>query len=162
MGIGACLDRNGLRPSRYYVTSDDRVILASEAGVLDVPAEMVIHKGRLEPGACVWIDTEEGRVVSDDEIKDTISTARPYRKWLNDFMINLEDLPDPQYLEEQRSSIHGKEVKRSFNDNAHSDIPMKICDSSSKPMARNGVEPIGSMGNDTPLAVLSDQPVLLF
>ncbi len=95
VGIGATLDRNGLRPSRYYVTNDDRVILASEVGVLDIPPENVVQKGRLEPGRMLWIDTEEGRIVSDEEIKHTIASARPYRKWLKEFMVDLEDLPDP-------------------------------------------------------------------
>ncbi len=94
-GIGATLDRNGLRPSRYYVTNDDRVILASEVGVLDMPPEIIVHKGRLEPGRMLWIDTEEGRIISDEEIKHEIASARPYRKWLNEFMVDLEDLPDP-------------------------------------------------------------------
>lgn len=162
IGIGACLDRNGLRPSRYYVTSDDRVILASEVGVLDVPAENVIKKGRLEPGRMLWVDTEEGRIVSDEEIKHNISTARPYRKWLNEFMINLESLPDPVNLEVERKKEgyeRSQDVlkrQRAFG-YTYEDLRVII-----GPMAKNGVEPIGSMGNDTPLAVLSDKPVLLF
>ncbi len=162
VGIGACLDRNGLRPSRYYVTSDDRVILASEVGVLDVPAENVVKKGRLEPGRMLWVDTEEGRIVSDEEIKHNISIARPYRKWLNEFMINLEDLPDPINLEVERKKEgyeRSQDVlkrQRAFG-YTYEDLRVII-----GPMAKNGVEPIGSMGNDTPLAVLSDKPVLLF
>ena len=162
VGIGACLDRNGLRPSRYYVTSDDRVILASEVGVLEIPPENVIKKGRLEPGRMLWVDTEEGRIVSDEEIKHTISTARPYRKWLNEFLVNLEDLPDPINLEVERkkdSYERSQEVlkrQRAFG-YSYEDLRVII-----GPMAKNGVEPIGSMGNDTPLAVLSDKPVLLF
>ncbi len=162
VGIGACLDRNGLRPSRYYVTSDDRVILASEVGVLDVPAENVVKKGRLEPGRMLWVDTEEGRIVSDEEIKHNISIARPYRKWLNEFMINLEDLPDPVNLEVERKKEgyeRSQDVlkrQRAFG-YSYEDLRVII-----GPMAKNGVEPIGSMGNDTPLAVLSDKPVLLF
>lgn len=162
VGIGACLDRNGLRPSRYYVTSDDRVILASEVGVLDVPAENVVKKGRLEPGRMLWVDTEEGRIVSDDEIKHNISTARPYRKWLDEFMINLESLPDPVNLEVERKKEgyeRSQDVlkrQRAFG-YSYEDLRVIIA-----PMAKNGVEPIGSMGNDTPLAVLSDKPVLLF
>ena len=162
VGIGACLDRNGLRPSRYYVTSDDRVILASEVGVLDVPAENVVKKGRLEPGRMLWVDTEEGRIVSDEEIKHNISTARPYRKWLNEFMINLESLPDPINLDVERKKEgyeRSQDVlkrQRAFG-YTYEDLRVII-----GPMAKNGVEPIGSMGNDTPLAVLSDKPVLLF
>ena len=95
VGIGATLDRNGLRPARFYVTSDDRVIHASEVGVLDVPPEMIVRKGRLEPGRMLWIDTEEGRIIDDSEIKHTIASARPYRKWLKEFNVDLENLPDP-------------------------------------------------------------------
>ncbi len=162
VGIGACLDRNGLRPSRYYVTKDDLVILASEVGVLDVPPENVIKKGRLEPGRMLWIDTEEGRIISDDEIKHKITTARPYRKWLDEFMINLEDLPDPKYFDDFKNWNQGERSlnllkrQRAFG-YTNEDLRVLI-----EPMARNGVEPIGSMGNDTPLAVLSDKPVLLF
>ncbi len=162
VGIGACLDRNGLRPSRYYVTKDDLVILASEVGVLDVPPEKVIKKDRLEPGRMLWIDTEEGRIISDDEIKHKIATARPYRRWLDEFMISLEDLPDPKYFDEVKNWNQGERSQnllkrqRAFG-YTHEDLRVLI-----EPMARNGVEPIGSMGNDTPLAVLSDKPVLLF
>jgi glutamate synthase (ferredoxin) len=162
IGIGACLDRNGLRPSRYYVTSDDRVILASEVGVLDVPPENVIKKGRLEPGRMLWVDTEEGRIVSDEEIKHNISTARPYRKWLNEFLINLEDLPDPVTLEVERKKEgceRSQDVLKRQRAFGYSYEDLRVIIS---PMAKNGVEPIGSMGNDTPLAVLSDKPVLLF
>lgn len=162
IGIGACLDRNGLRPSRYYVTNDDRVILASEVGVLDVPPENVIKKGRLEPGRMLWVNTEEGGIVSDEEIKRTISSARPYRKWLNEFMINLEDLPDPVSIEAEPKKEGAARTQdllrrqRAFG-YTYEDLRILI-----GPMAKNGVEPIGSMGNDTPLAVLSDKPVSLF
>jgi glutamate synthase (NADPH/NADH) large chain len=96
VGIGATLDRNGLRPARYYVTDTDLVILASEVGVLDLPPESIVKKGRLEPGRMLWIDTEDGRIVSDDEIKHEIASSRPYRRWLKEFMVDLEDLPDPE------------------------------------------------------------------
>ncbi len=162
VGIGACLDRNGLRPSRYYVTDDDRVILASEVGVLDIPPENVVKKGRLEPGRMLWVDTEEGRIISDDEIKQKICLARPYRKWLNEYMINLEDLPDSKSLEElmgqHRGDPHAELVQRQrVFGYTYEDLRMII-----SPMAKNGEEPIGSMGNDTPLAVLSDKPVLIY
>ena len=162
IGIGACLDRNGLRPSRFYVTRDDQVILASEVGVLDVAPEKVIQKGRLEPGRMLWIDTEEGRIISDEEIKHGIASARPYRKWLDEFMIDLEDLPDPKYGDEVSGlSQNGLgqvllNRQKAFGYTTE-DLRMLI-----GPMAKNGVEPIGSMGNDAPLAVLSDKPVLLF
>lgn len=165
VGIGAILDRNGLRPSRYYVTSDDRVILASEVGVLDIPAEKIVKKGRLEPGRMLWVDTEEGRIISDDEIKHTIASARPYRKWLNEFMINLDDLPEPKPSVSGKANAevdpidHSKRVlqnQRAFG-YTFEDLRKII-----SPMAQNGVEPIGSMGNDTPLAVLSERPEPLF
>src|SRR5437773_10111457 len=98
--IGAVLDRNGLRPSRYYVTKDDRVILASEVGVLDVPAEQVLQKGRLQPGRMFLIDTAQGRIVDDAEIKGRIATERPYRVWLEENLVRLEELPDPPQVHE--------------------------------------------------------------
>jgi len=165
VGIGATLDRNGLRPSRYYITGDDRVILASEVGVLDIPHELVIKKGRLEPGRMLWVDTEEGRIISDEEIKHSIASARPYRKWLKEFMINLEDLPDPPL-----PPLAGIDRQFEFQDSdkaiityqhafgyTYEDLRVII-----GPMAQNSIEPVGSMGNDTPLAVLSDHPHLLY
>ena len=165
VGIGATLDRNGLRPSRYYITSDDRVILASEVGVLNIPPELIVQKGRLEPGRMLWIDTEEGRIVSDDEIKHTIASARPYRKWLKEFMVDLEDLPDPPVpplaginrdLEYDDSDKTVLTYQHTFG-YTYEDLRIII-----GPMAKNGIEPLGSMGNDTPLAVLSDRPQLLY
>ncbi|HCE18520.1 MAG TPA: glutamate synthase large subunit [Anaerolinea thermolimosa] len=165
VGIGATLDRNGLRPSRYYVTSDDRVILASEVGVLDIPPEMIVKKGRLEPGRMLWIDTEEGRIVSDEEIKHTIASARPYRKWLNEFMVTLEDLPDPPVppLGGIGKDLTGPDREQKLHQYQQSfgytfeDLRVILT-----PMARDGIEPVGSMGNDTPLAVLSNRPQLLY
>jgi glutamate synthase (ferredoxin) len=164
-GIGATLDRNGLRPSRYYVTNDDRVIHASEVGVLEIPPDQIVQKGRLEPGRMLWIDTEEGRIISDDEIKREIASARPYRKWLNEFMVDLEDLPDPpvpgmagigQDLDEPDRDRKVLQYQHAFG-YTFEDLRVIL-----DPMARNGVEPLGSMGNDTPLAVLSDKPQLLY
>jgi glutamate synthase (ferredoxin) len=153
--IGASLDRNGLRPSRYYVTKDDLVIMASEAGVLDVPPENVLYKGRLQPGRMFFIDTEEGRIVADEEIKNTIATEHPYRQWLDQHMIELGQLPEPPHLPEpghdtvlQRQQAFGYTFE---------ELRMLMV-----PMARDGVEAIGSMGTDTPLAVLSDKPQNLF
>ncbi len=164
-GIGATLDRNGLRPSRYYVTSDDRVILASEVGVLDLPPEIILHKGRLEPGRMLWIDTEEGRIISDDEIKHEIASARPYRKWLKEFLVDLEDLPDPPVppLAGIGKDLEGPDRDKKVLQYQHTfgytfeDLRMIL-----SPMAKNAIEPVGSMGNDTPLAVLSDKPQLLY
>ena len=165
IGIGATLDRNGLRPSRYYITSDDLVIHASEVGVLDIPPEMIVKKGRLEPGRMLWVDTEEGRIISDDEIKHGIASARPYRKWLNEFMVCLEDLPDPpvpamggigrDLLEPDRD----KKVLQYQHGFGYTFEDLRVIIG---PMAKNGIEPIGSMGNDAPLAVLSDKPQLLY
>ncbi len=165
VGIGATLDRNGLRPSRYYVTNDDRVILASEVGVLDIPPECVVKKGRLEPGRMLWIDTEEGRIISDEEIKHKITSARPYRKWLNEFMVDLEDLPDPPVpaLGGIGEDLTGPDRARKVLQYQHTfgytfeDLRVII-----GPMAQNGIEPLGSMGNDAALAVLSDRPQLLY
>src|SRR5439155_9142494 len=98
--IGAVLDRNGLRPSRYYVTKDDLVIMASEVGVLDVPPERVLLKGRLQPGRMFLVDTEEGRIVADDELKQRIATEQPYRAWLKNNLVRLADVPDPGILAE--------------------------------------------------------------
>ena len=153
--IGAVLDRNGLRPSRYYVTKDDLVIMASEVGVLDVPAERVLQKGRLQPGRMFLIDTEEGRIVSDDELKLKIATQRPYRAWLDENLIRLADVPDPGILPEgdhdtvtQRQQAFGYTFE---------DLRILML-----PMARDGTEAVGSMGTDTPLAVLSNKSQPLF
>jgi len=98
--IGAVLDRNGLRPSRYYVTKDDLVIMASEVGVLDVPSDRVLLKGRLQPGRMFLVDTEEGRIVADEEIKQKIASEHPYRDWLNANLIKLADVPEPGFSTE--------------------------------------------------------------
>jgi glutamate synthase (ferredoxin) len=164
-GIGATLDRNGLRPLRYYVTNDDRVILASEVGVLDIPPETIVHKGRIEPGRMLWIDTEEGRIISDEEIKHEICSARPYRKWLNEYMVDLENLPDPPVppLGGIGQDLDGPDRDKKVLQYQHSfgytyeDLRLIIGH-----MAKNGIEPIGSMGNDAPLAVFSDRPQPLF
>src|SRR2546421_5815725 len=153
--IGAVLDRNGLRPSRYYVTKDDLVIMASEVGVLDVPPDRVLEKGRLQPGRMFLIDIEQGRIVADEEIKKSIATAHPYRQWLDQHMMELAHLPDPPHLPEpshetvlQRQQAFGYTLE---------DLRILMV-----PMARDGVEAVGSMGTDTPLAVLSDKPQSLF
>lgn len=153
--IGAVLDRNGLRPSRYYVTSDDMVIMASEAGVLEIEPERVIEKGRLQPGRMFLVDTEQGRIVADEEIKNTIAADKPYRQWLDEYMVSLSTLqaapalasePHENVVQRQRAFGYTLEALR---------ILMA-------PMALQGVEATGSMGNDTPLAVLSDRSQNLF
>ena len=150
--IGATLDRNGLRPSRYCVTSDDRVIMASETGVLPIDPSLIIEKGRLQPGKMFVVDMEQGRIISDDELKHDICSRKPYGEWLNKYKIRLEELPDPRvmftHLEHDQVFKYQKAFGYSTED----------LDTIIAPMALDGKEPIGSMGTDVPLAVLSDQP----
>ena len=153
--IGACLDRNGLRPSRYYVTKDDLVIMASEAGVLDIPPERVAIKGRLQPGRMFLVDLEQGRIVADEELKNKFARAQPYQKWLAEHHVPLETLPEPPDVHPadyatilQRQQAFGYTFE---------DLRFII-----GPMANDGVQPLGSMGTDTPLAVLSNKPQLLY
>ncbi|HEY8510045.1 MAG TPA: glutamate synthase large subunit, partial [Steroidobacteraceae bacterium] len=153
--IGAILDRNGLRPSRYYVTKDDLVIMASEAGVLDVPPENVLLKGRLQPGRMFLVDTAQGRIVDDEEIKRTICNERPYREWLNQYLVHLKDLPPaPEIPASDPETLLQRQIAFGYT---FEDQRVLI-----EPMAKNGVEAVGSMGNDTPLAVLSTRPRLLY
>ncbi|MBI3312629.1 MAG: glutamate synthase large subunit [Candidatus Omnitrophica bacterium] len=153
--IGATLDRNGLRPSRYYVTKDNLVIMASEVGVLEVAPENVLHKGRLQPGRMFLIDTEEGRIVADDEIKKKISTAQPYRVWLKENLIKLDELPEAQHIQEpDHKTVLTRQQAFGYT---FEDLRILMA-----PMAKDGVEPVGSMGTDTPLAVLSNRPQLLY
>ncbi len=153
--IGACLDRNGLRPSRYYVTKDDLVIMASEAGVLPIEPERVAVKGRLQPGRMFLVDTVEGRIVADEELKNKYATAHPYQKWLDEHHVLLKDLPDPEKGTEPE---HRKILQRQqcFG-YTFEDLRFIV-----GPMARDGQQPLGSMGTDTPLAVLSQKPQLLY
>ncbi|MCI0748669.1 MAG: glutamate synthase large subunit [Verrucomicrobia subdivision 3 bacterium] len=153
--IGAVLDRNGLRPSRYYVTKDDMVIMASEVGVLDVAPERVLQKGRLQPGRMFLIDTEEGRIVADEEIKNKISSEHPYRAWLDQHMIELAHLPEPP----DHTELTHQTVLRRQQAFGYTFEDLRII---MAPMAKDGVEPVGSMGTDTPLAVLSDKPQSLY
>ncbi len=153
--IGACLDRNGLRPSRYYVTKDDLVIMASEAGVLDIAPERVAVKGRLQPGRMFLVDTQQGRIVADEELKLKFAREHPYQKWLDEHHVLLENLPEPVH---QRESDHGTVLERqqAFG-YTFEDLRLIV-----GPMGNDGVQPLGSMGTDTPLAVLSDKPQLLY
>ena len=153
--MGATLDRNGLRPSRYYVTKDDLVIMASEAGVLPIPPERVAFKGRLQPGRMFIVDMKEGRIVPDEEIKADIASQRPYRQWLDDNLIKLADIPDAGEVPhtDMDTLLHRqKAFGYTFEDQR------KIL----LPMAKDGVEATGSMGTDIPLAVLSDKSKLLY
>ncbi len=154
--VGAVLDRNGLRPSRYYVTKDDLVIMASEVGVLDVPPDRVLHKERLQPGRMFLVDTEQGRIISDAEIKEQMAAAHPYRQWLDAHLTHFDDLPDRP--EEQSPYDHQKTLQRQqVFGYSFEDLRVNI-----GPMAVNAIQPVGSMGTDTPLAVLSDKPQLLY
>jgi glutamate synthase (NADPH/NADH) large chain len=150
--IGATLDRNGLRPSRYCVTTDDRVIMASETGVLPVEPSMIKENGRLQPGKMFVVDLEQGRIISDEELKQDICSRKPYDEWLNKYKIRLNELPEPRvmftHLEEEQVFKYQKAFGYS-----NEDLETIIA-----PMAEEGKEPIGSMGSDVPLAVLSDQP----
>jgi len=153
--IGAVLDRNGLRPCRYYVTKDDLVIMASEVGVLDIEPERILQKGRLQPGRIFLVDTKEGRIISDEEIKASLAGERPYRRWVEENLVKLEDLPDGG---EPAHPDHEAVATRQFAFGyTQEDLNLIIA-----PMARMGAEPIGSMGNDAPPAPLSDQPKLLY
>ncbi|TVR04278.1 MAG: glutamate synthase large subunit [Spirochaetaceae bacterium] len=153
--IGALLDRNGLRPSRYYVTTDDLVVMASEVGVLDIPPEKVRLKGRLQPGRMFLVDFEQGRIVDDLELKNGIAGKRPYRQWLKEQKITLSDLPAP-------GDVAGLDDKTVLNRLRMFGYSVEHLNIILKPMAENGKEPLGSMGNDTPLAVLSEKPRLLY
>ncbi len=153
--IGALLDRNGLRPSRYYVTTDDLVIMASEAGVLPIEPERVTTKGRIQPGKMFLVDMAAGRIVSDEEIKKEVITQHPYQQWLDQNLVKLEDLPASAMVEVgnpedliQRQMAFGYTFE---------ELRLLLA-----PMAKDGVEAIGSMGTDTPLAVLSNRPKLLY
>src|SRR5690242_19108643 len=153
--IGAVLDRNGLRPSRYYVTKDDLVVMASEVGVLDIPPERVLRKGRLQPGRMFLVDTAEGRIVSDDELKERIAKANPYREWLERYAVRMDELPKPpRVIEPAHETVLRRQEVFGYTEE---DVKILIT-----PMATDGTEPIGSMGNDTPLAVLSEKPQPLF
>ncbi len=153
--VGAVLDRNGLRPSRYYVTKDDRVIMASEVGVVDVEPDNVAFKGRLEPGRMFLVDTVAGRIVADEELKRQVAEAENYQQWLADNLIVLDDLPTPPA---PPAPDHDTVLQRQLAFGyTFEQMSMVLA-----PMANDGVEAIGSMGNDSPLAILSDEPQLLY
>ena len=152
--IGAVLDRNGLRPSRFWVTEDGLVVVASEVGVLDLDQSTVVQKGRLQPGKMFLVDTEQGRIIGDEEIKQTLADTAPYGDWLQEGLLHLDDLPDRFLLTPQHSSVVKRQ--RTFG---YTEEELKIL---LAPMARTGAEPIGSMGTDTPIAALSQRPRLIF
>lgn len=150
--IGATLDRNGLRPSRYCVTTDGRVIMASETGALPIDPALVIENGRLQPGKMFVVDMEQGRIISDDELKSTICSQKPYGDWLNKYKIRLEELPEPRVMFTHLESDQVFKYQKVFG------YTTEDLDEIIAPMALEGKEPIGSMGTDVPLAVLSDEP----
>ncbi|MBS0632104.1 MAG: glutamate synthase large subunit [Verrucomicrobia bacterium] len=153
--IGAILDRNGLRPSRFCVTTDGLVIMASESGVLPIPPENVVRKGRLQPGRLFLVDTEQGRIIEDEEIKQQLASERPYEAWIKEHLVHLEDLPDaPSVPAPDHETLLQRQIAFGYT---HEDERILIA-----PMARSGVEAIGSMGNDGALAVLSNKPRLLY
>src|ERR1700719_804465 len=153
--IGAILDRNGLRPGRYVVTHDEHVIMASEAGVLDIEPEQVKMKGRLQPGKMFLVDTVEGRIVPDKEIKHRLASRQPYAQWLKDNQITIDQLPEPTRMHHPDAETLLRR-QRAFG---YSDEDLRMI---LGPMAAKGQEPVGSMGTDTPLACLSDRPQSLF
>jgi len=153
--IGATLDRNGLRPARYLITDDDLVVMASEMGVLDIPEEKIVKKWRLQPGKMLLIDLEQGRIIDDIELKDSLSGEKPYQRWLDETQIHLAELP-PEVAAMGPDSHTLVTAQKAFG-YTREDIEFFL-----KPMAASGNDPIGSMGRDTPPAVLSDRPKMLY
>ena len=154
--VGAVLDRNGLRPSRYYVTKDGRLILASEVGVLDIPADQILEKSRLQPGRMLLVDLKQGRIIGDEELKETYAARQPYGEWLDRNLLHLSDLPIPNKRVERRSKTERQRLRKAFG-YTYEDVRSTIL-----PMARTGAEPTAAMGIDIPLAVLDGQDQPLF
>ena len=154
--VGAVLDRNGLRPARYYVTSDDRLILASEVGVLDIPPEDILRKDRLRPGRMLLVDLKKGRIVEDGELKESYAARQPYGEWLDQNLLHLSDLPIPNKRVERRSREELHRLQKAFG-YRYEDVHDTIL-----PMARTGAEATAAMGTDIPLAVLDDVDRPLF
>ncbi len=152
--IGAVLDRNGLRPGRYSVTDDGLVVLASESGVLDLDPARVVQKGRLQPGRMFLVDTEHGRIISDDEIKRTLAAQHPYDEWLHAGLIHLADLPEREHIVHTASSVARRQQTFGYTEE---ELRILLA-----PMGRSGGEALGSMGTDSPVAVLSSRPRLIF
>jgi len=152
--VGAVLDRNGLRPGRYWVTEDGLVVLASEAGVLDIPAETIVQKGRLQPGRMFLVDLDQHRVVSDEEVKTELAAAAPYGEWLAQGRTLLTDLPERDHVVHTHASVTRRQQVFGYTEE---ELRLILA-----PMASGGAEAIGSMGTDTPIAALSDKPRLLF
>ncbi len=152
--IGAVLDRNGLRPARWWETADGRIVLASEVGVLDIPADEIVRKGRLQPGKMFLVDTAAGRVVDDEEVKASLAAEQPYAAWLHAGITRLADLPAREHHRPSHESVLRRQQTFGYTEE---EIRVLL-----RPMAGTGLEPIGSMGTDTPVAVLSERPRMLF
>ncbi|MFE2166182.1 glutamate synthase large subunit [Streptomyces sp. NPDC059447] len=152
--VGAVLDRNGLRPGRYWVTDDGLVVLGSEVGVLDIDPAKVVRKGRLQPGKMFLVDTAQKRIIEDDEIKDELAAAAPYADWLETGEIELSDLPEREHIVHTHASVTRRQQTFGYTEE---ELRVILA-----PMARTGGEPLGSMGTDSPIAALSERPRLLF
>jgi glutamate synthase (NADPH/NADH) large chain len=152
--IGAVLDRNGLRPGRYWVTRDDLIVLASEAGVLDIEPSRIVKKGRMQPGRMLLVDTARGEIVDDADVKAQLALAHPYQEWLDAGMTALDDLPEVEHVVHSHDSVLRRQQMFGYT---HEELKLILA-----PMARLGAEPLGSMGTDTPIAVLSERSRLLF
>jgi glutamate synthase (NADPH) large chain len=152
--IGAVLDRNGLRPGRWWQTKDDLVILASEVGVLDIPADDIVAKGRLQPGRMFLVDTSAGRIVSDEEVKGALAAAQPYEDWLHAGLVHLPSLPERRRARPSHESVVRRQLLFGYTEE---DLRVLVA-----PMASAAAEPIGSMGTDTPVAALSDRSRLIY
>lgn len=152
--LGAVLDRNGLRPARYWVTDDGLVILSSEVGVVDVDPATVVRKGRVAPGMMFLVDTDQGRIIEDEEIKSDLASVRPWQQWVEEILVQLKDLPDRLHVRHPTDSVRVRQQTFGYT---HEELKILV-----GPMATTGAEPIGAMGTDTPIAVLADRPRLLF
>lgn len=152
--VGGMLDRNGLRPARYTITKRNIMVVASEVGVLDMDPTEIAEKGRLEPGKMLIVDTKEGKIFYDSEIKESLAAEHPYRKWLNTNRIQLEDLHSGRKIEHDETDLRSKEILFGYT--------AEDVDNSLKPMVEKAIEPTSSMGNDTPLAVISEKPQIFF
>ncbi len=152
--VGAVLDRNGLRPGRYWVTDDGLVVLASEVGVLDIDPDTVVRKGRLQPGRMFLVDTDEHRIIEDEEIKSELASQHPYDEWLHAGLIKLDDVTDREHVIHTHASVTRRQQVFGYTEEQKRVLLA--------PMSKTGAEPIGSMGTDTPIAALSEKPRLLF
>ena len=152
--IGATLDRNGLRPARFVVTDDDYIVMASEVGVLDIPESKIVKKWRLQPGKMLLVDMEEGRIVDDDELKRTLATAKPYREWIRNCRMRLEDMPEPAPVVPSEVPLLDRQQAFGYT---QEDVKILL-----KPMLENGEEALGSMGDDAALPVLSNRPKVFY